>query len=83
LTPVDIVLTYIQNLLTRLHEFEADAFAVSLGYSAALISGLTKISAENKGNLVPDPLYSAYHYSHPPLTTRLKALEVKGEKKSE
>lgn len=24
----------------------------------------------------PDPLYSAYHFSHPPLVERLKALEL-------
>ena len=29
---------------------------------------------ENLGNMVPDPLYSMYHFSHPPLVERLRAL---------
>jgi STE24 endopeptidase len=30
---------------------------------------------ENLGNLAPDPLYSAYHFSHPSLVERLRALK--------
>jgi hypothetical protein len=29
------------------------------------------LCAENLGNLVPDSLYSLYHFSHPPLVERL------------
>lgn len=36
--------------------------------------GLITISKENLGNMNPDWLYSAYHFSHPPLIERLKAL---------
>lgn len=43
-------------------------------HSEALKSGLIKISTENLGNLNPDPLYSTYHYSHPPLVERLNAI---------
>ena len=31
--------------------------------------------AENLSNMVPDPWYSMYHYSHPPLLERLRAIE--------
>jgi STE24 endopeptidase len=32
--------------------------------------------AENLSNMVPDALYSAYHYSHPPLLERLRAIQA-------
>ncbi|OMJ20220.1 CAAX prenyl protease 1-like protein [Smittium culicis] len=72
--PVDSVVTYYFNKLSRKHEFEADAFSCSLGYNEHLKQGLIKIHVENKGNLNPDKLYSAYHYSHPPLVERLDAI---------
>jgi STE24 endopeptidase len=40
----------------------------------ALCEGLVKISVENLGNMVPDTLYSLYHFSHPPLVERLRAV---------
>ena len=50
------------------------ASSVKLGFGQQLQSGLCKISMENLGALSPDRLYSAYHYSHPPLTERLSAM---------
>ncbi|PVZ96551.1 hypothetical protein BB558_007532 [Smittium angustum] len=73
--PVDSVLTYYFNKLSRKHEFEADEFSKKLGYGEHLVEGLIKIHLENKGNLNPDKLYSSYHYSHPPLVERLTALD--------
>jgi STE24 endopeptidase len=69
------------HLLSRLFEFQADAFAKSLGYGKLLESGLIKIHVKNLGNLNPDKWYSAWHYSHPPLVERLKALEDKKKQK--
>jgi Zn-dependent protease with chaperone function len=40
-----------------------------------------KISIENLSNMVPDPLYSMYHYSHPPLLERLRAINEATEKR--
>ncbi|OMH82179.1 CAAX prenyl protease-like protein [Zancudomyces culisetae] len=73
--PVDSLVTFIFNKLSRKHEFEADAYSKSLGYAKPLRDGLIKLHLENKGNVNPDPLYSAYHYSHPPLVERLNAIE--------
>jgi len=42
--------------------------------------GLVRISLKNKGNMNPDPLYAAYHFTHPELIERLRALGYKGEK---
>ncbi|ETW09903.1 hypothetical protein H310_00342 [Aphanomyces invadans] len=80
--PVDKVLQYLLTANTRAKEFEADAFAVDLGYGDPLQSALTKISLENLTNMNPDALYSAYHYSHPPLVERLGAIAGRMQAKS-
>lgn len=72
--PVDKVLNCILTVVSRQNEFAADKFSVDLGYAVPLQSGLCKIHVENLGALRPDPWYSAYHYSHPPLVERLQAM---------
>lgn len=63
-------------LYSRRHEYEADAFAVSLlGQGADMKSALLRMNEENLTNLYPHPWYSGYHYSHPTLTERLAALD--------
>eukprot|EP00899_Mesostigma_viride_P009196 jgi/Mesvir1/18278/Mv09543-RA.2 len=74
LSPVDHLIHFGQNLLSRRFEFQADAFAKDLGYCESLCSGLVKLQEENLSSMDSDPLYSAYHYSHPPLIERLSAL---------
>ncbi|CBJ27157.1 CaaX prenyl protease Ste24 [Ectocarpus siliculosus] len=74
--PVDHLLGVFMNVLSRKNEFEADAYAVKLGYSKGLQSGLVKLQLENLGNMNPDPWYSAFHYSHPPLVERLQAMRT-------
>uniref|UniRef100_A0AAV1ULA8 CAAX prenyl protease n=1 Tax=Peronospora matthiolae TaxID=2874970 RepID=A0AAV1ULA8_9STRA len=78
--PVEHVLSFLITLNTRKNEFQADAFAVDLGFDAALKSGLTKLAIENLSNMNPDTLYSAYHYSHPPLVERLNAITTRAKK---
>ncbi|KAL8004362.1 putative peptidase M48, CAAX prenyl protease 1 [Plasmopara halstedii] len=78
--PVEHVLSFLMTLNTRKNEFQADAFAVDLGYSVSLKSGLTKLAIENLSNMNPDTLYSAYHYSHPPLVERLNAITERAKK---
>lgn len=77
LAPVDTLLGFGNILLTRMHEFQADEFAVNLGYAEQLRSGLIKLQLENLGNMNPDKWYSNYHYSHPPLVERLQAIDDK------
>lgn len=43
------------NMLSRKNEFQADAYAVELGYSKGLQSGLVKLQLENLGNMVSGP----------------------------
>ncbi|MEQ1529234.1 MAG: M48 family metallopeptidase [Methylococcales bacterium] len=61
----------------RKFEFEADSFASEHAQAKKLISGLVKLYEENANTLTPDPLYSAFHYSHPPAAIRIAHLESK------
>lgn len=89
-SPVDTILTPLQNMLSRHFEYQADAFAKSHGMADDLGKALVGISISNLSNMSPDPLYSAWNYSHPTLIERLDALNttpeldttssVKGEK---
>lgn len=56
-------------------QYEADEFAVTLGYGDELSRGLVKLQLENLSNMNPDPWYSAYHHSHPVLVERLSAIK--------
>lgn len=64
----------------RRYEFEADAYAVRHSDGQALTSALKKLLARNATALHADPLYSAYHASHPPPDRRLAALTTALEK---
>jgi len=44
-----------------------------------LVQPLIKIHVENLGNLVPDEWYSTFHFSHPTLVERIRALEKYGK----
>ncbi len=61
----------------RKFEFEADDFAAQNSKASKMISGLVKLYEENASTLTPDPLYSAFHYSHPPAAIRIAHLESK------
>lgn len=76
LTPLEFVTTFLSNLLSRKHEYEADKYATDLGMGLQLGSGLKKLFKENLSSAGADPLYSAYHYSHPLLVERLRAIKT-------
>ena len=63
------------NILSRKHEYEADAFAKECSGKEAMESALKKLYQENLGNLTPHPFVVLIEYSHPPLSQRLSALE--------
>ena len=63
-------------LLSRRHEFEADAYACAQASGADLASALIKLHQDNASTLTPDPLYVRFYYSHPPASERLAALSV-------
>lgn len=67
--------TPLSNILSRKHEYEADAFArEAMGGAAPLVAALRKLSQKNLSNLTPHPWFSGFHYSHPTLVEREAAL---------
>ncbi|CAN6232318.1 unnamed protein product [Urochloa humidicola] len=76
--PLQHLLNFCFNLVSRAFEYQADAFAKNLGYAPQLRAALIKLQEENLSAMNTDPWYSAYHYSHPPLVERLRALEDPG-----
>jgi STE24 endopeptidase len=58
-------------LLSRKHEFEADAYAVEHSSGRDLSAALLKLHEDNASTLTPDPVYVKFYYSHPPATERL------------
>jgi len=74
-SPYNELFGFLMTVLSRKFEFEADEFGKSLGYSTQLQAALMKLHKENLGFPVTDKLYSTYHYSHPPLLERLRALK--------
>lgn len=74
-TPISMILGLFSNLMSRKHEYQADAFAAEYGLSESLIGGLKNLSVKSLSNLNPDPLFVYFHYSHPTLLQRMEALE--------
>lgn len=60
--------------LSRKDEFEADDFAAEQSDARALAEALVKLYKENANTLTPDPVYSAFHDSHPPASARVSHL---------
>lgn len=60
--------------LSRRHEFEADAFAVTQTSGQDLGNALLKLYEDNASTLTPDPVFVKFYYSHPPASERLARL---------
>uniref|UniRef100_A0A8C1XL97 CAAX prenyl protease n=2 Tax=Cyprinus carpio TaxID=7962 RepID=A0A8C1XL97_CYPCA len=73
-SPYNELLSFCLTVLSRRFEFQADAFARNMGRSSELYSALIKLNKDNLGFPVADWLFSMWHYSHPPLLERLRAL---------
>ena len=74
-SPIELVLSIVMNVVSRKHEYEADAFAAdTVGSAEPLVNGLKTLSVSNLGNLTPDDLTVILNYSHPPILQRIAAL---------
>jgi STE24 endopeptidase len=60
--------------LSRRHEYAADRYAARQASAAALADALVKLHRDNAATLTPDPLYTAFHASHPPVLARIARL---------
>jgi len=77
LSPLQMILSYFLNKLSRKHEFEADAFAANNTKDPeSMISALKKLSRDNLSNLTPHPFYVKLHYSHPPVLERIQSIQA-------
>lgn len=74
-SPISTILGLGVNILSRKNEYAADAFAAKHYSPDGLASALKKLSVKNLSNLRPHPAYVFFNYSHPPLLSRLRALE--------
>lgn len=65
-TPLNSLMSFGSNAISRTLEFQADNFAVKLGgtYARDLKWALVRISAENKATTSCDWLYSAFHRAY-------------------
>jgi len=73
--PISMLLGLFVNILSRKHEFEADAFAAeTTGESENMITALKKLTVDNLSNLYPHPLKVFLEYSHPPVLQRIAAI---------
>lgn len=74
--PISGLTGLFMNVYSRKNEFEADAYARETYDGSMLANALKKLSVDNLSNLYPHPWYVFFHYSHPPLLKRLRAIEV-------
>jgi STE24 endopeptidase len=74
-SPLSMVLGLIMNAVSRKNEFTADRYAGEHYDPEPLKKALKKLSVNHLSNLTPHPVYVFFHYSHPPLLQRLKALD--------
>jgi STE24 endopeptidase len=78
---MDTVIKLLMNILSRRYEFQADEFALKLGYSTLLARSLIKLQIQNLSTMDADWMYASYHFSHPILSERLGALGWYGDAK--
>lgn len=70
--------TPLMSILSRRHEFEADAYACRQASGRDLAAALLKLHRDNASTLTPDPWYARFYYSHPPAVERLRAIATQG-----
>ena len=73
-SPLSLLLGLAVNSFSRRNEYQADAYAAEHHDAISLISGLKKLNRNSLSNLTSHPLYVFFHYSHPPLLQRIRAL---------
>ncbi len=78
-TPISLALGIVGNVISRRHEYEADAFAIeTAGDADAMVDSLKRLTVENLGNLSPHPFKVVLSYSHPPVLERIRAIRGVG-----
>ncbi|MCC5943025.1 MAG: M48 family metallopeptidase [Balneolaceae bacterium] len=74
-SPVETILGIGMQVMSRKHEYEADAFAANtIEEKEEMVNVLKKLSKDNLSNLTPHPFYVFLNYSHPPALQRIEAI---------
>jgi STE24 endopeptidase len=73
-SPISTIIGLGMNILSRKNEYEADFFTRENYEAEHLINALKKLSINNLSNLNPHPAYVFFHYSHPTLLQRIRAI---------
>jgi len=66
------------SAISRHNEYAADEFGSDMQSKDDLVNALLKLANENKSFPLSHPMYIFFHYTHPPLVERLKALGYNG-----
>lgn len=74
-TPIQVLTSMLENIVSRRNEWQADEFAREHGMGMALGSALRKMSAKSLSNLTPHPIVVFTQYSHPTLLQRVEHVE--------
>ena len=75
-SPISMIVGLGFNLILRKNEYQADRFAREYYDGEKLVSSLKVLSKSTLSNLTPHPAYVFFHYSHPPLLQRIRALKT-------
>jgi len=73
-TPLSEITGWLQNIISRKFEYQADDYAKNTFAGEPLISSLKKLSKNSLSNLTPHPWFVNIHYSHPTLLERVRKL---------
>jgi STE24 endopeptidase len=74
-SPLSLIIGLLTNYISRRNEFAADHFVQENFKPLVLAEALKKLAVKNLSNMMPHPAYVFFHYSHPPLLSRLEKLE--------
>ena len=75
-SPISLILGILMNYISRRNEYEADEFSIyATNDKNSLILALKNLSVSNLSNLTPHPFYVFLNYTHPPILSRIKAIE--------
>ena len=77
ISPLELILTFPLNAISRKAEYAADAFATEYVGKEATMGAFKVLAQENLANLTPHPFYVLMHYSHPTIPQRLEAIHQK------
>ncbi|MFH0758715.1 MAG: M48 family metallopeptidase [Bacteroidota bacterium] len=75
-SPISMLLGIGTNMVSRRNEYQADRYARDHCNAENLISSLKKLSKSTLSNLTPHPAYVFFHYSHPTLLQRIRAMRL-------